>query len=123
MKDLFIKGTEDSPEVYYNPDKHELIFTGRSLQEDPRAFYLVIIDWINANIVGKGVPIHLKIKVDYFNSSSTRYLMKILMLLNQEPEHYRMTWYVEDGDEVIEEKGEEYKKILDFPVELVEYSS
>ena len=123
MKDLFIKGTEDSPEVVYNPRTHELVFTGRSLQEDPRAFYLVIIEWIKANIVGKNIPLHLKFKVDYFNSSSSRYLMKILLLLDQEPENCQMTWYVEEGDEVIEEKGQEFKKILSFPVKIVMYQS
>jgi len=47
--------------------------------------------------------------------------MKILMMLNEEPEWYQMTWYVEKGDEVILEKGEEYQQLLDFPVEIIEY--
>ncbi len=120
MKDLKIKGTMDSPEVSFTPESGVFLLEGRSLQEDPQAFYSVIIDWVSANIVGKKTPIHFKFKMDYFNSSSSRFLMKILMMLNEEPEWYKMTWYVEKGDEVILEKGQEYQILLDFPVEIIE---
>lgn len=121
MKDLKIKGTMDSPEVSFTPETNVILFEGRSLQEDPQAFYNVIIDWIKGNIVGSKNLVHFQFKMDYFNSSSSRYLMKILMMLNEEPEWYQMTWYVEKGDEVILEKGEEYQQLLDFPVEIIEY--
>jgi len=121
MKDLKIKGTMDSPEVSFTPETNVILFEGRSLQEDPQAFYNVIIDWIKGNIVGSKNLVHFQFKMDYFNSSSSRYLMKILMMLNEEPEWYQMTWYVEEGDEVILEKGEEYQQLLDFPVEIIEY--
>ena len=121
MKDLKIKGTMDSPEVSFTPETNVILFEGRSLQEDPQAFYNVIIDWIKGNIVGTKNLVHFQFKMDYFNSSSSRYLMKILMMLNEEPEWYQMTWYVEEGDEVILEKGEEYQQLLDFPVEIIEY--
>lgn len=121
MKDLQIKGTMDSPEVCYTPETNTLLFEGRSLQEDPQAFYNILIDWIQANIVGKKTFFKLVFKMDYFNSSSSRYLMKILMMLNDEPEWYQMDWYVEEGDEVIYDKGQEYQQLLDFPVEIVQY--
>lgn len=121
MKDLKIKGTMDSPEVSFTPATNVILFEGRSLQEDPQAFYSVIIDWLKSNILGSKNLIHFQFKMDYFNSSSSRYLMKILMMLNEEPEWYQMTWYVEEGDEVILEKGEEYQQLLDFPVNIIEY--
>lgn len=121
MKDLQIKGTMDSPAVSFTPSTGIFLIEGRSLQEDPQAFFSIVIDWLSSNVMGKKIPVHFQYKMDYFNSSSSRYLMKILMMLNKEPEWYRMTWFVEEGDEVIFEKGEEYKLLLDFPVDVIEY--
>lgn len=119
---LNIKSTEDSPAISCNTVKGQFLMEGRSLLEDPQVFYSDLISWFVDHVISEDIRMELQFKVDYFNSSSSRYLLKLLMLLNQNPERYKMIWFVEEGDEVIFDKGEEFQMLLDFPVAVKEYN-
>ena len=57
--------------------------------------------------------------LDYFNSSSGRYLLEFLMVAEQKSHLFDVRWLVESDDEVMLEKGNEFKYILSMPMKMV----
>jgi hypothetical protein len=63
----------------------------------------------------------LKINLDYFNSSSGRYILELLACLEEKKELVRIVWLCEKEDELMIEKGEEFKSLVDLPFEIRVY--
>jgi hypothetical protein len=46
MEKLVTEGGKKTPTIYFDPDKRELRFEGRSIPEDTISFYEPILKWI-----------------------------------------------------------------------------
>lgn len=117
-KDLHIKKTDESPEVYFNADSGVLKIEGRSLMEDPFSFYEGLIDWIKLMTEDLTSPITIEIYLDYFNSSSARYLLEFLLIADHKSSLFNIIWLIEENDDVMREKGQEFKYIVEMPLEI-----
>lgn len=120
-KTINIKGTEDSPKVVLNKEKKEFEISGRSLPEDAEKFYTPIYSWIENYVKDPLSNTEFKFNLEYFNSSSVKQIVKILIRLEQiakAGKSVRITWLYDIDDELIKLKGEEIKAILNIPLEL-----
>lgn len=120
---LDIKETRDTPEVIFDPKNKRFEMTGNSFPEDAAKFFFPIFDWIERYIQSPNKTTHLVCKLEYFNSSSAKMLYNIFMefeKLNDYGFEVLISWYFEPEDKLIEEKGLEYKGILNIPFELIE---
>jgi hypothetical protein len=95
MQELHISPTSSSPEVHFSPEENIFLIRGISSPEDVRAMYYPVIEWIrnyvnellltklkNKNTKG-GVPLKFKADLEYFNSSSAKFLYDIFMELQR----------------------------------------
>jgi hypothetical protein len=95
MQELHISPTSSSPEVHFSPEENIFLIRGISSPEDVRAMYYPVIEWIrnyvnellltklkNKNTKG-GVPLIFKADLEYFNSSSAKFLYDIFMELQR----------------------------------------
>lgn len=93
MKQLFIKQTATTPEINFSPDENIFIIRGNSSPEDVRAMYYPIIEWIKIfvddviegeykNFTSEN-PVKLQVDLDYFNSSSAKFLYDIFSELKR----------------------------------------
>ena len=60
-------------------------------------------------------PLQVDFRLAYFNSSSAKALMNIFQLLESAAEtgaKIRVHWYYQDGDDTIEESGEDFSEDL-----------
>lgn len=111
-----IKATADTPEVHFEASTGELQIKGRSLPEDAWSFYKPLIEW--AIEEGQQVQACLKIvlHLDYFNSSSGRFLLEMLAAFESRGEgKTEIFWVSDDDDELMQEKGEEFSDLLNIP--------
>jgi hypothetical protein len=122
---LCIKGTEDTPEIIYNPDSNELAITGRSLPEDVTSFYEPVFKWLDEYPSSGKETTNFAFKLEYFNTASSKIILDILLRLedilqegNQKP---NVTWHYADGDDDMLEAGEEYKELVEVPFNLKAY--
>lgn len=131
MDSLRIKETTATPLVIFDPEINEFELKGCSRPEDVREFYSPIIKWleefslqIDEKLINKHKesPVIFKFKFDYFNSSSAKFILDILVLTNQfhgSGLNMCIDWYFDENDDDMREVGEELSDVVDFPFRYV----
>lgn len=132
MEPLIVAETTATPKVVLDYSKKEFEMTGCSRPEDVRDFYIPIVTWlerfknqINEEQISahKDNPLDFKFKFDYFNSSSAKFILDILVLINQI--HSKglkvvLKWYYDENDDDMKEVGEELSDVVDLPFDYIE---
>jgi hypothetical protein len=117
---MHYNSTADTPEVHYQDDAGTLAIRGRSLPEDAWAFYGPLIEWAKALSLKNSERLTIEFFLEYFNSSSGRYLLELLSTLEKKgKDRVSVVWMVEPDDELMVEKGEEFSSLLEIPFRFV----
>lgn len=125
LSPLFLEASDDTPHVHFNKDEGIFEISGRSLPEDVVKFYTPIIEWINKYAQQPNDKTIIKLKLDYFNSASQRYIVEVLSAFEpilKSGKEVIIEWHYKDGDDEMKETGEEYTEFVDIPVKLVPYN-
>jgi len=120
---LEITGTRDTPYVLLDAKNNSFQISGNSMPEDSSKFFNPIFDWIEEYIKHPNNSTHLVCNLEYFNSSSAKMLYQLFVELeniNEAGKKVKISWYYDSEDKLIEEKGLEYKSILNIPFEMIE---
>ena len=118
---LYIEETNETPFVHFNPAENIFEFTGRSLPEDVNKFYTPVREWVTEYVKNPNPETVLTFNLDYFNSSSARVIVKILVALESIPEtgnKIKVVWLYKEGDELMYDRGDEIKSVILLPFEL-----
>jgi len=106
MQKLKIEPTKDTLGISFDPSKNILEFFGVSYPSDPKTFFEPIIHWVKEYLLFAGKErITLHFKMNYFNTSSSTYLFKILELLvpvSEKNKNIRIIWYYDDDEDSLE---------------------
>lgn len=123
LVELHISPTEETPEVFLSPDGKPSFIAGRSLPENAHEFYHPVLQWIREHSRNEKTSLQLELKFDYFNSSSGRFLFEILSVLENSGNrsNYSIIWAVESDDDLMLEKGEELKSLIDLSFQIKTY--
>ena len=90
MDSLIIEATEDSPKVVFDSTTNRFTISGESRPENAGKFYSPLINWIVSfeEILAKRktdnndeTPLVFVFRLDYFNSTTAKYIMDILLVL------------------------------------------
>ncbi|MDD3568893.1 MAG: DUF1987 domain-containing protein [Bacteroidales bacterium] len=124
MEALSIKGTHETPEVLFNKNSGEFSISGKSLPEDVKEFYYPIVKWVSEYAKSPNPETTLKLKMDYFNTASSKMLLEIF-------EHFKamhdagnkvvIDWYYQEDDEDMQDAGEDYADIVEVPFNFISY--
>lgn len=120
---LEIEGTRDTAYILFDKENNVFEIKGNSLPENTNKFFEPIFDWIEHYIQNPNASTHLNCDLEYFNSSSAKMIYQIFIefeKLKGLGKDVNISWHYESGDALIEEKGLEYKAILDVPFTLIE---
>ena len=132
MNALTIEPTDFSPKVVFDPVKNLFELSGESRPENTSKFYVPILQWLEqyTSVLywekdnGQPAPHVFEFKLDYFNSTSAKFIMDVLMQLDkmaQEGFNIKSKRYYDKRDEDMKESGEEFSKLLKkLPIEFVE---
>lgn len=118
---LKLKGTEDTPEILFNKELNEFSITGKSLPEDAFVFYRPVIEWLTEYIKQPNSKSELKIALEYFNSSSVKQLLSIILLFEEifkKDNEAKIIWCYSEGDDLMEIKGLEFESMMNIPFEF-----
>lgn len=127
MEVLNLEVTENTPKIILDPNKHELEFEGDSRPEDVQKFFQPIMNWLNDyEVYSKSagqVNLNANFKLEYFNSSSAKYIMDIILKLGKIAEADNVTlninWHYDEMDEDMLDAGEEFEDMLDVEFNFV----
>lgn len=128
MEALKLELTDNTPKIVLDHTKHELEFEGDSRPEDVQKFFQPVMDWLNdyeGYVQSAGeVTLNANFKLEYFNSSSAKYIMDIILKLGKIAEAGNVTlninWYYDEMDEDMLDAGEEFEDMLDVEFNFVE---
>ena len=119
MENLIIPATDFTPKVSFILEAGQLELTGISRPEDVAGFYEEILAWLNQleeSISNKsefkyGVSeLKFIFKMAYFNSASSKFMIMMLKHLKSIIEvgmPIKIDWYYEEGDDKMQEDGED----------------
>jgi hypothetical protein len=124
METIKINATEDTPNVVLDPVNNLFEISGRSLPEDVVVFYQPVMQWLDELDKAPIQNMLLSIKLEYFNTASSKLILDILLKLEaifQKGTQLKVKWYFLSNDSDMKEAGEEYSEIVELPFELEEY--
>lgn len=81
LKNLFIESTYKTPQIDLNCHSGDLIFSGRSIPENAAGLYAQVFKWASEYIKFPKQTTNLRLNLEYFNTSSSIWLGKIIRLL------------------------------------------
>lgn len=124
MISLEIHKTSSTPEINYNQETNTLSFVGRSFPENAKDFYSPIILWINENKLEFPKEMFFEINLEYYNTSSSKFILEILHLFERLIVELEITitvkWFYSEDDDDMKEAGEEFKQFIHLPFECIE---
>ena len=124
MEPLHIEGTDKTPLVRFDPTAGSLEISGCSIHENSDRFFTPVLDRVEAYAKAPARRTVVRIALTYFNSSSAKYLLDMLRLLDEAHASglgsVSLEWLFDEGDLDMQEAGEDYKGLLEMPVKLIE---
>lgn len=123
MDDLIIEATRFTPDIHFNANKNELILKGRSHPENALEFYEPINKWLNEYLINTKGPINMNIKLEYFNSPSSKVLVEILKKLYKVKTKgidVVVNWIYEKNDEDMKEVVLVMTELTEMPIQIHE---
>lgn len=121
LDSLKMEATEDTPLIDFDASSGTFKVTGRALPENAHEFFKPVEDWVAEYAENPLENTVVEMRIDYFNSAATRYIFNLLMTFEDIVEagkNVNIVWYYNDGDDMIEAKGEEFESMLDVPFEM-----
>jgi hypothetical protein len=126
MKSYLQRATDLTPEITLIPEENKFIIAGKSAPEDVRGLYYPVIEWMEEfvagvrkeNIYSDEKPLLLKLDLEYFNSSSAKFIYDILSQLrdlNNEGVPVDIEWYYDEEDIDLREAGEDLALLCELP--------
>ena len=131
MKALRIEPTEFTPEIIFDPGTNQFEISGESRPENAGKFYSVILDWLDQyynlrywkdNKFSNSPEILIGFKLEYFNSTSAKFILDILLKLEsfrKDNVKIKVVWHYEEPDIDMKESGEEFAEMTGIPFEFV----
>jgi len=112
---LYIKGTGKTPKIEFTNLTGELVLEGRSIPENVAKVYEPLLDWVNNYVKSPCITTNLHLKLEYFNSASLVWIIKLIMALSniklaRAVLYIHMYFEIEDFEEGI---SDELKDIID----------
>jgi len=123
MEPLIINKTEDTPQVELDFNKGTFVISGRSLPENAIDFYKPVFIWVDEAmqaVTGKNIVVD--IKLEYFNTASSKQIAKLFLQLENfiEKNNITIKWFYEKEDNDMLVSGNQYAKFLNLKFEFIE---
>ncbi len=126
MESLIIESTNKTPKVFFNALSGKMELMGRSIPENSYQFYEPLLQWLDEYAKNPQEQTHFIFKLDYFNTSSSMYILGILKKLEKmyaDGKKVRVSWYYDSEDEDMLQTGEDLRQIVKIPIEMTELES
>ena len=117
------EGTPKTPTILLDDNQGLLELSGRSIPENSIEFYKPILDWIEAYGGSPKGETKVNIKLEYFNTSSSKCILDVFKKLENVNQGGKtkvtINWFYEEDDEDMQEAGEDYQSIIEIPFNII----
>ena len=88
------------------------------MPENPAGFYEPILEWLQEYALRPASATQLVFRVDYFNTASTLYFLRLMKTLKEVP-NAQIDWHYDAEDEVILQAGELFAHCTPVPFNFI----
>jgi len=123
MDPLKLNATETTIGVLLDKANGIFEFSGKSRPENVIGFFDPIFTWIENYELNPNQETIFSFKLDYYNSSSAKVLLRLLVRLEdmlEKGHDVKIHWYYRTSDEDMRESGEDYSTLVSVPFEFIE---
>ena len=117
MNDLILEATDTAPTIHFQT-YGDLLMNGESRPENVVKFFEPLMNWIDELKSAEPDHITLDFKLEYYNSSSAKFIMELLLKLNNF-KNVLVKWHYDEMDEDLLESGEEFEKLVNYSFEFI----
>lgn len=118
-----LPGTDRTPHLLLDPQAGTILLHGCSIPENADRFYSPLHDALDVYIAAPAPRTVIRIELEYFNSSSSKYILDILKRLDDlhasRASQVTLEWRYAENDLDMQEAGEDYRSLLELPTKLV----
>lgn len=123
MTDIYIAGTQSTPEIRSDWNAGQLHMGGDSYPENSYELFSQVFDWLESFVAqDPSQPLSLEITLLYLNTSSIKAMMDIFDLLESvhtQGKPVAVNWYYDERNERVAELAEEFKEDCTFPFAII----
>jgi len=132
MEKLYVPRSEFIPEINLSPEDNVFSITGISRPENIRLIYDPVIDWMTGykavltedySVYSKEKPFKLKLDLEYFNSSTVKFLFDIIRIVRSMKEEgipIVIQWFYDRDDQDCLEAGEDLAALAEIDFTFIE---
>jgi len=121
MKELIIEKSKVSPYINFSNKTGICRLEGRSIHENPAAFYGDIFEWVNIYFQNPAKKTLVIMKLEYANSGSSKFILELLRIIKRYYDAGKpciVDWYYEEEDEAIYNLGLHYQETVQIPFNM-----
>jgi hypothetical protein len=119
MENFYLEETSKTPKLSFNWQSGHFLMSGRSIPENSIEFYRPLFEWLDEYVRSPKEKTIFDIQLEYFNTSSSKCLVEIFRRLEKlGREKVHINWFYEEDDEDMQESGEDFKEIIDIPIQM-----
>jgi hypothetical protein len=119
MDNLIIKKTEITPYVFIETEIGKVEIEGICTPENSIDFFEPIKNAVRGLVKNKKT-IGFEMNLEYFNTSSSKSLLDVLLIVSEVQKDCKVVWKNQQGDEELRESGEVLEEITGLTFEYVE---
>jgi hypothetical protein len=124
MEALIVKEDEGIPRIVLDKDKDVFEISGNSLPEDMIGLYSPVFKWIDEYKKQPNPETKLVVKLNYFNSSSSKAILDIIISLSDliyQGFKVKVVWHYLDMDDDNLSTGKEFEGVTKIPFQYIPY--
>ena len=113
MDMIQLSATEDLPEINFDGNKGFFQISKRSLPENAVLFYEPLAEYVTNYLKLPQSETNIFFHFDYINTSSTKQLLKIILLFDQlkHEQKVALNWHYDQGDSDMLQTGRRLEKL------------
>ncbi len=123
MNNLKLEPTNKTPLIDCNAEVGKLELEGRSIPENSADFFQPVYEWIENYIEKPCQKTIFEVKLEYFNTSSSKCILTMLKKLERlhssGKSSVEIHWFFEEDDEDMQEAGQDFDVIISIPFKMV----
>ena len=123
MQPLVKEATNKTPYLNFDANEGYIQIKGRSIPENAHLLYDPIMEWLDKYASNPSPVTKVEIKLDYFNTISSIFLLNVFKKINELYIHNNkasIAWYCDKDDEDMIEAGEDYQSVVEIPINIIE---
>jgi hypothetical protein len=127
MENLLYTATKKTPKISFDYNSGVFEISGRSIPENAHGFFKPVLDWLDAYRSSPKEKTVLKVYLEYYNTSSSKYYLDIFKkfeVIYREHHEVLIEWFYdkdEEDDDMLR-AGKDYSSVLRVPFETKEYN-